>query len=422
MKKFTVLSTALALLMLTSCKEQKEGDVTSVPTETTSLTLTVSLTEPAPPPEPMPQLIRFAVYDPFADAVKTDGTTRKEFAEAVEKISDARGFLYATRSCFYRKSAYKETYADTDNPLEVNDMEEYEYCPLNPDIARTEEELTQYMRSCFTENFISDEELQNTLFETTNTFVPAEYKTIDGTLCMKQQYLGVSPNMQFDKFSVLSCDGTSARVAVYGEGLDYPPLMMLIDISKTEEYGWRLDNMEIERCWQDEAEVLYNAVVLRTDILNKILGGGNVPQNAETMEIDGETYTQTDLDMTLAEMYGFFDEMFKSDTYAKTYITGVYAERDGLLYRMDGAPRCYLPEMRLDPCSDDFRSGGSYDDEMELTCEQEFYDSITGESLKRNIRVVYGCEYLGYNTEERRNEYEYDYIHVTSELPIKELE
>lgn len=422
MKKFTLFGIILSAAMLTSCKEYREGDVTSVPDETTSLTLTVSLTEAVPPPEPVPQLIEFAVYDPFTDVVKTDSSTRKELAEAVEKLSDGRAFLYAGTSMFYKKSKYVAAYGDTSNYLERNKEYEYDYCPLNPDIAQTEEELVQYIRSCFTENYISDEELHKTLFESENVNVAPAYKTIDGTLCIRLQYTGVAPDIDFEKFSVLSYDGNSARVAAFGETAAYPPTMTFIDMVKSEEYGWRLDGMEMKNFYPDEAEVMYNAVVLRTDTLNKILGGGSVPQNAKITEIDGETYTQTDLDMTIAEIYSFFEETFNSDYCAKTYVTGIYAERDGILYRRDSAPRWYLPEMRLEPCSDTFMSGGNYDDEMELTCEQEFYDSITGESLTRNVRVVYGCEYLGYNTEERRNEYEYKYIHVTSELPIRELD
>lgn len=411
--------------MLTSCAKNKNEELTSaVPTETTSLTLTVSLTEPEPPPEPVPYIFEFAVYDPFADAVKVENAVRKELAEAVEKLSDARGFLYADFTCFYRNSKYFTSYADTDNILERNEIDDYNYCPLNKDIAQTEAELTQYMRSCFTEEFISDEELQKTLFEAENERIPAEYKTIDGILCMKYQYLGVAPEMHFDRFSVLEYDGTSAKVAAYGEGTDYPPHMIFMDLANSEEYGWRLDSMDIKRCWQNEAEVLYNAVTLRTETLNKILDGGNAPENAKTIEIDGETYTQTDLDMTVSEMLGFFGETFSSISYTKTYVTEVYAERDGELYRKNSAPRRYLPEMKLDPCYGIEHESGSNGNgnEMALTCEQEFYDSIRDESFSKKISVVYSAEYLGYNEEERRQEFEYEYIHITSELPIKELE
>lgn len=424
MKKLSLLCTALSVIMLTSCAKNNEELTSAVPTETTSLTLTVSLTEPEPPPEPVPYIIEFAVYNPFADTVKVENTVRKELAEAVEKLSDARGFLYASPTCFYQKSKYHSyLYYDEKEILEENNIDEYEYFVLNIDIAQTEEELTQYMRSCFTENFISDEELHTTLFEATNEFVPAEYKTIDGKLCMKHQYLGVSPDIQFDKFSVLEYDGTSAKVAAYGESVSEPPYMIFMDIVKSEEYGWRLDSMEIKECWQNEAEVLYNAVTLRTETLNKILNGGNAPENAKTIEIDGETYTQTDLDMTLPEMLGFFGEMFSNISYTKKYVTEVYAELDGELYRKNSAPRWYLPEMKLDPCYG-IQGSGPYGDsgESELVCEQEFYDNITDESFTQKIRVIFSSEYLGYNEEERRQEVEYEYIHITSELPIKELD
>ena len=427
MRIFSMFCIILATVLLTSCDKNNEELTSAVPTETTSLTLTVSLTEPEPEPlpEPVPYIIEFAVYDPFADAVKVENPVRNELAEAVEKLSDARGFLYATPFYFYEKSKYYPyLYSDDVEILEENKVESYEYFPLNIDIVQTEEELTKYMRSCFTEEFISDEELQKTLFEAVNERVPAEYKTIDGILCMKRQYLGVGPSIQFDKFSVLEYDGTSARVAAYGVSVEYPPYMILVDMVKSEEYGWRADGIELKNCWQNEAQVLYNGVTLRAETLNKILDGGNAPENAKTVEIDGETYTQTDLDMTLPEMLGFFEEMFSGKSYTKTYIAEVYAERDGVLYRKNSAPRWYLPEMQLDPCYGiEHESGPSGNgNESELTCEQEFYDSVTGESFTKKIRVVFSGEYLGYNEEERRQEFEYEYIHITSELPIKELE
>ena len=367
----------------------------------------------------------FAVYDPFADAVKVENPVRNELAEAVEKLSDARGFLYATPSCFYEKSKYYPyLYSDDKEILEEDKEIECQYFPMNVDFAKTEEELVQYMRSCFTEDFISDEELKKTLFESDNFYVAAAYKTIDGTLCMRHQYLGVSPYMQFDKFSLLEYDGNSAKIAAYGTSVAYPPSMTFMDIVKSEEYGWRVYGMETKEFWQNEADVLYNGITLRTETINKILGGGNAPENAKTIEINGETYTQTDLDMTLPEMLGFFEEMFSGKSYTKTYIAEVYAERDGVLYRKNSAPRWYLPEMQLDPCYGiEHESGPSGNgNESELTCEQEFYDSVTGESFTKKIRVVFSGEYLGYNEEERRQEFEYGYIHITSELPIKELE
>lgn len=402
--------------MLTSCAQNSEEQLTSaVPTETTSLTLTVSLTQPEPPPEPeVPTAMELAVYDPFANAVKVDNTVKKDLNEAAEKIADARAFLYAEPTMFYSKSKYSPSYsgeenpnvyADTENPLEENTLEEYTYCPLNTDIAKTEEELTKYLRSCFTEDFISDEEMQKTLFEPEKgEIIPAEYKIVDGVLCMRQQYLGVSPEMHFDDVNVVSYDGETAEIAVFGTGVSEPPYMFFVKLSYTDEYGWRADSLDCELYYPDRATLLYNAVTMREETLNKILGGGNVPENAKTIEIEGEIYTQTDLDITIAEMEEFFGEMFKSDYFVKHYVSKVYAEADGVLYRKNSAPRWYLPEMEINPFGMDLENH-----------KVEFYDSVTDERFSKVVTLDYYYEYVD-------GEQEYYYIRVDSVLPIKELE
>lgn len=412
MKKKLIICLAV-LAAFTACEKSAEETTTAVTTETTPLTLTEEITETAPSPEP-PKAIKLAVYNPFADAAKVESSVQKELAEAAEKIADARAFLYAEPTMLYSKSKYSPSYsgeenpnvyADTENPLEENTLEEYTYCPLNTDIAKTEEELTKYLRSCFTEDFISDEEMQKTLFEPEKgETIPAEYKTVDGVLCMRQQYLGVAPEMHFDDVNIISYDGETAEIAVFGTGVSEPPYMFFVKLSYTDEYGWRADNLDCELYYPDRATLLYNAVTLREETLNRILGGGNVPENAKTIEIEGEAYTQTDLDMTIAEMDEFFGEMFKGEYFVKQYVLNVYTEADGVLYRKNSAPRWYLPEMEINPFGMDLENH-----------KVEFYDSVTDERFSKVVNLDYYCEYMD-------GEQEYYYIRVDSVLPIKELE
>lgn len=430
-----LLCTALAALILTSCesggihrnREENDENLTESFTEEQQMPLPES-------GEVIREKIELALFDPFyekARLYKDNETVQDEMRAAAEKISDARGFLYANPTAFYRNSKYYNIYADTENPLETNDLEEYWYYPLNKEIAATEDELVQYIRSCFTENYISDDEITAMLFDTDDYENVPEYKTIDGTLCMRHQYMGVMAGLHFDKLICInSYDGESAQVVFYGEGIDYPQYFYM-DIIKSEEYGWRLDGIEQKSYYENEARLLYNAVTLRTDTLNKILGGGDTPENPKTYYENGELYTETDLDMTTEEMREFFADTFREKTleynedtfeaadgadlrqaYTEKYIDEIYIEQDGVLYRRDSAEKWYLPELRVDPFSRMKYSGGGIAAESYFICEQKFYDAERDETFSKDISITYSNEYLD------NGEYEYYTLHIASELPI----
>lgn len=432
--KMKLICIALIALTLSAC-ENSRGDGDTF--ETTPPALTEPFTEdtsyPLPKPEPEPvQAIELALFDPFygkAQPYEEDKAVRAEMLAAAEKLADARAFLFAEPTAFYGKSKYAPNYsesenpniyADINNPLEVNEKEEYTYCRVNPEIAETEEELFGYLRSCFTEAYISDEDLYSMLFETDEYGNIPEYKTIDGCLCMRQQYMGVMPELCFDKTAALSYDGTAAELAIYGSGPAYPPYMFFVNILKSDEYGWRLDGIEDKFYNETEAQLLYNGITLKSETLNSILGGGNTPENAETITVDGETYTQTGLDMTVGEMREFFADMFREDGLAKRYIDGVYAERDGVLYRRDGAPVWYLPELKLDAFNG-MDSWGGDGSERQISIRQEFYDSVKDETFSAKIEMACGFASF-YNEAEDKWDYEYYYLYVESPLPIRQIE
>lgn len=410
---------ALAVLLLTACeKRNTDGDNS----ETTSLTLTESfieeITEPEQTEDEPPQSIEFAILDPFfGKGEKYKDDIRREMTEASEKVCDAMIFLDADVYGFYEKSKYYSGCTDTENPLEEDPMGDYRFCPLNPEIAADEDGLYNLLRGCFTENYISDSDLYSRLFENEEPYVP-KYKTIDGTLCMIETYMGMSPIWQFDKTTVLSYNGINAEIAVYAP---YDPAeMAFMTLERSEEYGWRLDSFERKVYCPRQASILYNAVTLREDTLNLILGGGSTPENAETVTIDGESYTRTDLNMTVEEMRKFFDEVFQSKSLTEKHVDEVYAEQDGILYRKDGAPRWYLPELKIDPFTR-MPDAGGIDGEWEFTSNQEFYDRVKDESFTRNVRILCFMDESSYN--EETYDYErYSHLYVTSGLPIREYE
>lgn len=420
MKK--IICAALAALLLTACEKRSTDGNAS---ETTPLALTESLTEENPAPEqtePL-QTIEFAVFDPFGGrAKKYKDDIQKEMKEAAEKVCDAMTILEGNTYGFYEKSKYFSDFADLENPLEEDPMGDYSFCPLNTEIAADEEELFSLTRGFFTENYLSDGELRSALFENEEPYLP-NYKTIDGTLCVLETYRGMTPIWYFDETTVLSYDGTAAEIAVYAP---YDPAKMaFINLERSEEYGWRLDSFEAKDYCPQEAEILYNAIALKTETLNKILYGGNAPENAKTIEIDGTRYTETDLDMTVEEMTEFFEGMFEADEQGReynrmAYIDAVYAEQDGVLYRRDDKPRRYMPELKLSAFTQ-IPSAGGIDGNWTFSCEQEFYDSVKDESFTKHISMLCGIDTSSYN--ENTHVFErYYYLHIDSQLPIREYE
>lgn len=369
-KKITAI--ALSALLLTACHaEEKESQVTgtSETTATTPLTLTEIVTEEIPfiPEEEKQEIIELAVFNPFEDSVKVEESTSAEIAESLKRISDSRALFFA-RTFLYHLST-TDDYINKENILEVNETEEYSYKEIL--FADNEEELFDYFRAVFTENYMSDEDIRAELFDEHTygyTDLPtANYKTIDGVLCMRHKYLGVSPVIAYDDYVVTYCDENRAETIAEAEGVSDDPEMFFLSLEWSEEYGWRLDNLEYKSCYLEEATLMYNAVTLRRDALNAILGGGTPPENPRTTIIDGDEYTETEVGISLAEMQEFFEKTFYRnvmkcdeynnrsisdipllDEYMRRYINEVYAEIDGVLYRRNDAPKWYLPELKID--------------------------------------------------------------------------
>ena len=115
---------------------------------------------------------------------------RQEIREALEKVSDAYALKNATDGAFSSSSKCSDNYIEEDKLTEFNGYNGYVamYAPLNPEIAANDEELLAYMRSCFTENFISDDDLRKQLFpEDENAFSP--YIIHNGALYIYNDYM-----------------------------------------------------------------------------------------------------------------------------------------------------------------------------------------------------------------------------------------
>lgn len=423
-KKITAI--ALSALLLTACHaEEKEQQVTgtSETTATTPLTLTEIITTETSfvPEEPEEkQRIEIAVFDPFEDSVVVEESTVKEIEEALKKISDSRE-LFSANAFLYHLST-TDNYINEENILEENEREEY--CYKEVLFADNEEELFDYFRAVFTENYMPDEIIRAELFDerlqSVGGLPMANYKTIDGILCMKYKSLASSYVIAYDDYVITYCDKNRAEVIVDAEGASSDTQKFFLSLEWSEEYGWRLDNLEYEPCYLEEATLLYNAVTLKRDTINTILSGGVQPENSEVITIDGIEYTETNTGMSLTEMQEFFDESFfrnviecdyvnnriKTDKplaekYIVRYIDEVYVEIDGVLYRRNDAPKWYLPELKIEP--------------------KQYYDIQTfidnGEEITTEV-TVYTISQWNKETNKR----DYYEIKISSELPIKPLE
>lgn len=419
-RKITAI--ALSALLFTACNaEEKEGQVTGTAetTVTTPLTLTEIITEEIPfiPEEKEKQeVIELAVFNPFEDSVKVEESTSAEIAESLKRISEA--WTMYTLSNPYTLDW--NDVVDYDVILESSEENEYSYPKVT--FVDSEDELYEYFQKAFTENWFPYERFREELLEDTvgiDKLETPSYKTIDGVLCQRHQYLGVSPAIVYDDYVITYCDKNRAEVIVDAEGASSDTQKFFLSLEWSEEYGWRLDNLEYEPCYLEEATLLYNAVTLKRDTINTILSGGVQPENSEVITIDGIKYTETDTGMSLTEMQEFFDESFfrnviecdyvnnriKTDKplaekYIVRYIDEVYAEIDGVLYRRNDAPKWYLPELKIEP--------------------KQYYDIQTfiynGEEIVTEV-TVYTISQWNKETDKR----DYYEIKISSELPIKEI-
>ena len=450
MKK--IICIALSAILLTACHaEEKEQQVTGTTetTATTPLTLTEIITEEIPfipEEEEKQEVIELAVFNPFEGSVKVEDEVYRELSEAVEKISDGRAFLYSNPTGFFsnystHQSRYYSNYADKDNVLEDNIELEYYFCPLNPEIAETEEELFEYIRSIFTENMHTDEEIRELLFAIGSYDNQPCYKMIDNKLCIKCLHgaPGVMSAIDFSAVNVVSYDENRAVIQSEASSLDYPDPVVTMTLIKSEEYGWRLDSIEFKDYYIEEATLLYNGVKLREEQLNAILGGGTQPENPRAAIVDGESYTETNTGMSLSEMQEFFTAAFceyiwdyqyaadnndyenaKSvplrDRYITKYIDDVYYELDGVLYRKDSAPKWYTPELTINPYGEMKQSGGGARIDSYFVISQPYYDFIKDENFNKNITIIYEAEY-----DENYNYESCSFIYIASELTIREV-
>ena len=422
MKK--IICIALSALLLTACHaEEKEQQVTgTTPAETTvttPLTLTEIITEEIPfipEEEEKQEVIELAVFNPFEGSVKVEESTTAEIEKALMRISEAW-------SMYTLSANYKLDWNDFISPddiLESNPEEEYSYQKVL--FADDEDELFEYFQKAFNENWFPYERFREELLEDTVGIAKVErpsYKTIDGVLCQRHQYLGVSPAIVYDDYVVTYCDENRAEIIAEAQGLADDPEMFFLSLEWSEEYGWRLDNMEYKPCYLKEATLMYNTITLRRDTLNAILGGGTTPDNPRTTVIDGAEYTETEVGISLTEMQEFFEKTFCKnvrkydergngsisdipllDEYMRKYINEVYAEIDGILYRRNGAPKWYLPELKIDVMK-------YYDEQTYIDNSEE----IAGEAI-----ISWESQW-NYQT----NEQEYTELKIASELPIREM-
>ncbi len=417
MKKYVSVLTVLCLAAaLCSCEKNPQQDgTTAVDTETTPLTLTEALeTESAP----LPGKIEFAVYNPFEHSQKIDGPDYDELAEAAEDISDAYALLCGAPGMLYSKSKYADNYADTEHPAETG--EGYIYAPLNEEIGADENELTQYLRR-YLFGFMGGEDqcsdnIQN-LRESLFGGNAPDYKLIDGRLCIRVNNEDTvhRGGMVFDRFTVIEYDGSRAEILTAAENDE--AYTFYLYLRKNEEYGWTLDGISPFK-WDKETTDSIYTLTKRIPTLNRILDGA--PDEDSPAEFDGEVYYPADINMSMEEMREYFKAAFSEhidrtgdpllQEYIRKYIDGVYAERDGKLYRKAAEPRRYLDEMGMG-----FLPG---------------YARIASDIFTDGVDMGYFDIPYNYDNDPETRvyaEYKYtdgkpEYVRFASELPIKETE
>lgn len=466
-KTLAVISAAL-LIMLSGCEiedsslDSNYGDVT-VPDlsseETTVATPTEKddvsditddssdIDEPvAEEPDPDADGNFYELENPhgahFDDTVEVSDEVYAELQQAVRKISDARVVLYANTTGL----ASDLVLAESDEIYEDlrDEYDEAVYYKLNTEIATNEEELEEYIRSAFTEEYLSAEEIRSQLYD--HPYLP-DYKSIDGELCILSMYKGVMTDMRYEEIGVMAYDGNSAMVEAVGSGVTEPSTRWTLKLVYGEEYGWQLDALEDENYFCYQAGRVYNAVKLREDTLNEILGG-RLKENGREIEVDGIVYAEADVSVSIDEMKAFFGEMFAvnsysydvkdemtvgdmeaevsgmlRDEYIQKYIDNVYCEQDGVLYRKKDEPAYYLPSVRLSTVKEkdcfsfgSYTSSGDYRSFLGYCVSAEFEDTVTGEIFTADILYKEGeGKWIG-------EVFCYDYVKLASPLPIRTID
>ncbi len=360
-----LVAIAFSAFVLTACNAaERENRITGTYAET-ELTLTEMITdESLSEAEEDYGIIELAVYNPYSDFVKVDDSTRRELTEAMKKILDGWAFFCASPDSFYVGSSYESSFADTEIVMESNRENDCYYSPLNPEIAETEDELIEYFHSVFSEEWTGkpyEEAIGAIIFDESMPY----YKTIDGTLCMRVKNDGDLKRPDLDNIVILEYDEKSASIVLETN----PPngvngrYFSQWEITKDEEYGWRMDSGGGVLFDELKLNCLYT-LLLNQDRLNTVLSGKT--DESISIIIDDEEYYLSEADMSIDEMRSFFTEIFYKrsiaseyyyengiagdslcENYIREYIDEVYAEKDGELYRKASAPKWYLPEMKI---------------------------------------------------------------------------
>lgn len=375
-------------------------------------------------------------YDPFPyasyviDANATDTYADSPFSTGIldfmRELETAQQFMQADYAIHD-----SEDYTETETILEGDENSAFVYKPLKPEIAKNEEELFNYLRKFFTQNYISDEELREHLFMDEYDNTP-RYKTIDGRLCVRCGYHGVMTTIETDKIWVLTISepGDYLSIAANAYGVDYPPYHAIMNIQRSDEKSWQLDSLDFKMYDQALCDVVFNGLrYKRSMTLDMILSGyiGYGPlENPRTVTVDGEHYTEAETG-SIKSMKEFFAEIFAEtiyykddhgnitgsknlrEDYTKKYIDDVYIERDGVVYRRDSAPVWSLPYNEIDT-DKSIGSGsrlGEFDAEITLE-DLNYHSERYTISFTSRGEVIDGREVV----------YE---ILVSSELPIKEV-
>ena len=172
-------------------------------------------------------------------------------AQYVELINDVKycDEVYSFISCGYCSDDFYYYY----DKLLILYEGESEYCKVKKDVATNLDEIYSFARSCFSNNFISDDELYDMMFKSDNNM--PNFIMVDNQLAVYtwSPHWASRDYVDYGNAGVVSYTGTEATVWVAeNEALDpgFLRINIFYMVRDSESQKWKLDRKDIINRWE----------------------------------------------------------------------------------------------------------------------------------------------------------------------------